>query len=46
MTLNSLLPIRRVFDQYANIRPALLYEGAESPLKDYKAGDIDLGVVR
>jgi len=47
VTLNGLLlPIRRTFDQYANIRPAVLYEGVESPLKNYRAGDIDMIVVR
>jgi tartrate dehydrogenase/decarboxylase/D-malate dehydrogenase len=41
-----LLPIRRAFDQYVNVRPALLYEGVESPLKGKKPGDIDMLVVR
>ena len=46
-TLNGLLlPIRRAFDQYANVRPARLYAGVESPLKGKKAGDIDMVVVR
>jgi tartrate dehydrogenase/decarboxylase/D-malate dehydrogenase len=32
-TLNGmLLPIRRAFDQYANVRPAYLYPGVASPL--------------
>lgn len=47
VTLNGLLlPIRRGFDQYANVRPAVLFEGVESPLKGYKAGEIDMIVVR
>lgn len=47
ITLNGLLlPIRRTFDQYANVRPAVLYEGVESPLKNVHAGDIDMIVVR
>jgi tartrate dehydrogenase/decarboxylase/D-malate dehydrogenase len=47
LTLNGLLlPIRRGFDQYANVRPAVLYEGVESPLANRKAGDIDMVVVR
>jgi len=47
VTLNGLLlPIRRVFDQYANVRPAVLYPGVESPLAKYKGGDIDMVVVR
>ncbi|MGH8069014.1 MAG: hypothetical protein ACRERE_28020 [Candidatus Entotheonellia bacterium] len=37
-----LLPIRRTFDQYVNVRPAILYEGIESPLKGKKPGDIDM----
>ncbi len=47
ITLNGLLlPIRRTFDQYANVRPAILYEGVESPLKNYRPGEIDMVVVR
>jgi len=47
ITLNGLLlPIRRGFDQYANVRPAALYAGVHSPLTGYKAGDIDMVVVR
>ncbi len=47
VTLNGLLlPIRRGFDLYANVRPAVLYAGVESPLAGRKAGDIDLLVVR
>jgi len=46
-TLNGLLlPIRRAFDQYANVRPAYLYPGVASPLARAKGGDIDLVVVR
>src|SRR6266567_8562844 len=46
-TLNGLLlPIRRAFDQYANVRPAYLYPGVESPLARPKGGDIDFVVVR
>src|SRR5580700_6035592 len=46
-TLNGLLlPIRRAFDQYANVRPAYLYPGVASPLARPKGGDIDLVVVR
>ena len=40
VTLNQLLlPIRRGFDLYVNARPIVLYEGLESPLKGWKAGD-------
>ena len=47
VTLNGLLlPIRRGFDQYANVRPAVLYEGVDSPLAGYGPGDIDMIVVR
>lgn len=47
ITLNGLLlPIRRGFDLYINVRPARLYEGVEGPLKNYRAGDIELVVVR
>ena len=47
VTLNGLLlPIRRTFDQYANIRPAVLYEGVASPLANRKGGDIDMVIVR
>jgi tartrate dehydrogenase/decarboxylase/D-malate dehydrogenase len=46
-TLNGLLlPIRRAFDQYANVRPAYLYPGVESPLRRASGGDIDFVVVR
>jgi tartrate dehydrogenase/decarboxylase / D-malate dehydrogenase len=46
-TLNGLLlPIRRAFDQYANVRPAYLYPGVASPLAGRKGGDIDFVVVR
>jgi tartrate dehydrogenase/decarboxylase / D-malate dehydrogenase len=47
VTLNGLLlPIRRRFDQFANIRPAILYEGVDSPLKGLEPGDVDMVVVR
>jgi tartrate dehydrogenase/decarboxylase/D-malate dehydrogenase len=46
-TLNGLLlPIRRAFDQYANVRPAYLYPGVASPLGGREGGEIDLVVVR
>ena len=47
MTLHGLLlPIRRSFDQYVCLRPNILYEGIQSPLRDKAAGSIDLVVVR
>ena len=46
-TLNGLLlPIRRTFDQYANVRPAYLFPGVPSPLAGRKGGDIDMVVIR
>ncbi len=41
-----LLPIRRTFHQYVNLRPVRLLKGMKSPLKDKKPDDIDLCVVR
>jgi tartrate dehydrogenase/decarboxylase / D-malate dehydrogenase len=46
-TLNGLLlPVRRSFDQYANVRPAYLYPGVKSPLAGLSGGEIDFVVVR
>jgi len=41
-----LLPIRKGFDQYVNLRPIKLLAGAPGPLKDKRPEDIDLVVVR
>ncbi|MDB5698223.1 MAG: tartrate dehydrogenase [Alphaproteobacteria bacterium] len=41
-----LLPIRREFDQYVNLRPVRLLPGVECPLRDKGPGDIDFWVVR
>lgn len=41
-----LIPIRRRFRQYANVRPVRLLRGIQSPLRRKKAGDIDFYVVR
>ena len=41
-----LLPIRREFDQYVNLRPVRLLPGITSPLQDKNPGDIDFWVVR
>lgn len=41
-----LIPIRREFQQYANIRPVRLMPGVRSPLADREPGDIDIVVVR
>jgi len=41
-----LIPIRRGFRQYVNLRPIRLLAGVDSPLKDRKPGEIDFYVVR
>ena len=41
-----LIPIRREFQQYVNLRPVRLLPGIESPLANRKPGDIDFCVVR
>jgi len=41
-----LIPIRRQFQQYVNLRPVRLMEGVPSPLRDRRPGDIDFWVVR
>lgn len=41
-----LLVIRQAFDQYVNLRPIKLLNGAPCPLKDAKLEDIDMIVVR
>src|ERR671918_1039843 len=41
-----LIPIRRVFRQYANVRPVRLMPGVKSPLAGREVGDIDFIVVR
>ncbi len=41
-----LLPMRKGFEQYANVRPSLLLPGVPTPLKDKQPGDIDFIVVR
>ena len=41
-----LIPIRRGFRQYINLRPVRLLQGVETPLKDRRPGDIDFYVVR
>ena len=47
VTLNGLLlPIRRRFDQCVCLRPAYLYPGVESPLRDKSPGSIDIQVFR
>ena len=41
-----LIPIRRGFQQYINLRPVRLFEGLASPLAGHKPGDIDYYIVR
>jgi len=41
-----LIPIRRGFDLYINLRPVRLFEGLACPLAGRKPGDIDYFVVR
>jgi tartrate dehydrogenase/decarboxylase/D-malate dehydrogenase len=41
-----LLPIRRTFDQYVNLRPVRLFDGVPCPLVGKHPGDIDFYVVR
>lgn len=41
-----LIPIRREFDQYVNLRPVRLLPGIEPPVRNRKPGDIDFWVVR
>jgi tartrate dehydrogenase/decarboxylase / D-malate dehydrogenase len=47
ITLHGLLlPLRRRFDLYLNLRPAYLFEGVQSPLRDKAPGSIDMLVYR
>ncbi len=41
-----LIPIRRAFRQYINLRPVRLFEGVASPLAGRAPGDIDFLIVR
>lgn len=41
-----LIPIRRSFRQYVNLRPVRLLPGIESPLKRWNPGEIDFDIVR
>jgi tartrate dehydrogenase/decarboxylase / D-malate dehydrogenase len=43
---NLLIPIRRNFEQYVNLRPCRLLPGIASPLKDVLPGQIDFCIVR
>jgi tartrate dehydrogenase/decarboxylase / D-malate dehydrogenase len=41
-----LLPMRRRFDQYVNLRPSILYAGVLCPLRDKTPGSIDIAFYR
>ncbi len=41
-----LIPIRRQFQQYANVRPVKSFSGVRSPLRADLAADIDMVIVR
>jgi len=41
-----LIPIRRVFEQYVNLRPVRLMAGIASPLANRNPGDVEFWVVR
>ncbi|MDX2102845.1 MAG: tartrate dehydrogenase [Alphaproteobacteria bacterium] len=41
-----LIPIRRQFGLYANVRPVKLFEGVDGPLKHRLPADIDMVIVR
>jgi len=41
-----LIPIRRDFNQYVNLRPVRLFEGMPCPLANRKPGEIDMVIVR
>lgn len=42
----SILTIRREFDQYVNLRPVRLFAGVRCPLAGYEPGDIDMVIIR
>jgi tartrate dehydrogenase/decarboxylase / D-malate dehydrogenase len=41
-----LIPIRRTFQQYVNLRPVRLLRGIDSPVKGFPPGKIDFCIVR
>lgn len=46
ISIEPLLTMRKGFDQYVNIRPALLYDGVDCPLKNIMPFEIDMVVIR
>jgi tartrate dehydrogenase/decarboxylase / D-malate dehydrogenase len=41
-----LIPIRRAFRLFANVRPVRVFDGVDSPVRDARPGAVDLVVVR
>ncbi len=41
-----LIPIRRAFQQYVNLRPVRLLRGVDSPVKGFPPGNINFSIVR
>ncbi|WP_422774818.1 tartrate dehydrogenase [Plantactinospora sp. WMMC1484] len=41
-----LIPIRRTFRQYVNLRPIRVFPGVQSPVRNARPGEVDLVVVR
>ncbi|WP_214368319.1 tartrate dehydrogenase [Pseudonocardia sp. H11422] len=41
-----LIPMRREFQQYVNLRPIRVFEGVASPLRSARPGEVDLVIVR
>jgi tartrate dehydrogenase/decarboxylase / D-malate dehydrogenase len=41
-----LIPIRRAFQQYVNLRPVRLLRGIDSPVKGFPPGNVNLCIVR
>lgn len=41
-----LIPIRRAFDQYVNLRPIRVFEGLPGPVRGAEPGEVDFVVVR
>jgi tartrate dehydrogenase/decarboxylase/D-malate dehydrogenase len=46
IAVEPLLSMRKGYDQYVNMRPAILYRGVDCPLKGKKPFDIDMIVIR
>ena len=46
IAVEPLLSMRKGFDQYVNMRPAILYRGVDCPLKGKKPFEIDMIVIR